>query len=278
MRRSARTLALLYCFTISLTSVAQNSLQGVFTDLRSPDKKVREAADGRILASLQADMPTIESDSAIICEALSDPDASIRVRASGILFEIAYAYPEHNMVVTNCFAGLIRAASDGTQLGSEPMDDGTFLRRNSLTALAINPAGPPAQARDLFVSALRDSSSRYQGLGALGLLRIANGADESNVQLVAGTLKAATGSNTKMALLSSIAGSGIKNQHLFGVAQEFLYDTDSNVQQTAVEATTSTAPTTAQAVTSLQNFSSSIKASGEAKKIAERKLADLSTR
>jgi hypothetical protein len=199
-------------------------------------------------------MPTIENDTGLICNALTDTDPYIRLQASAILTSIVIAFPEHNQVVVACGAGLIAAASDS--------NDQT--RNNVLFSLAMNPAGPPPEARDTFVHALQSTNFRTSELGAAGLLK-ENSGGSANHALVRAALLSAPDAKHRLNLLYAIGGSNVPSESLFAVVQGYLYDSDHDVQLAAIDAVATTGPDPGKTAAVLENFQNSPGIGTEAK-------------
>ena len=256
MKQLRLQVALLACLSfIPVQAFAQMSLTQAFAGLHSSDASVRAAANSQIVNAAEKELTTIEKDTTLLCSSLSDPDPYIRQQASGILSVIAQLHPEHRTVVNSCSTALIHSASDTA----------TRVRINSLAALAVNAGGPPQAARPAFAAALAEPSDVYQGLGAFGLLKL-GGSD--NYQMVANAIRQTTTNDGKIALMHAITRARVGNAALFGVVSNLLYDTNSDVQQAAIDAIGVSAANKAEAVSALQNFAGSSSGSSTIRKAA----------
>jgi HEAT repeats len=266
MRSRVIHAGLLACLPfISLQVIAQTRLAQVFTDLHSSDASVRDAANSQIVKAVENEMPNIEQDTKLLCSSLSDTDLYIRQQASGILSVIAQMHPEHQSVVRSCSTALIQSASDSANR----------VRLNSLAALAIESGGPPQEARPVFIAALVDPSSAFQGLGAFGLLKLGG---NDNFQMVANAVRQTKTEDEKVALMHAITKADVGNDALFTAVSNLLYDPNSDVQQAAVEAIGASASNKAKAVTMLENFAETSNGSRMVRQAAAERAAQLSTK
>jgi hypothetical protein len=222
---------------------AETPLAQAFADLRSGDpNRTNKWTHGDQLAVLvDKELPTIEKDTATICGALADPNPDIRLRASAILTTIVIAAPQHNSVVQDCFPNLIKAASDpvdpdGSKVPPFPPEQ---MRNNSLFVLAMNPAGPPPAAHDVFVASLQSSNYRTQETGAAGLLKESTN-QEANQKLVLQTLDSAPDAKRRLNILYAITGARVRSDTLFEDVQKYLLDLDTDVQTEAINAVAAT--------------------------------------
>lgn len=211
---------------ITIQCLAQTPLSEMFLHLRSSDPAVVQKAKDSSMDILMKELPKIERDTPAICNALQDSDSYIRLQAAAILTTIVVAYPSHNQVVLACAPELIKTARD-------PVNQ---IRNDSLYALALNPAGPPASAQGVFEQAMKSTNFRTIELGAAGLLKEDGGHNSANQELVANALRAAPDSNHKINLLYAIRGSRIKSDAIFDASRECLYDPNPDVQNAAVSA------------------------------------------
>jgi HEAT repeat protein len=250
----------------SLECMAQTPFEKAFADMHSSDPAMVNKARMSMALLAEQEMPTIEKDTATLCDALADPDAMIRLQASGILSTITLIAHEHNQVVVSCFPQLIAAASD-------PADR---VRNNSLFALAMNPAGPPPQAHDVFVKSLQSSNFRTAEVGAAGLLKEGTNA-QANQSLVKKALDEAPDAKHKLNILYAISGSRVPSDDLFQASQKYLSDADPSVQQEAINAVVATATDKSKAITIMQNLEDSSSASMQQKKQAQAMLNSLNT-
>jgi hypothetical protein len=247
-----RAVILLLVNVPSLAGMAQTKVQApaetplaqAFADLRSGDPKLigKWNNGDQLVLLVEKELPTIEKDTATICGALADPNPDIRLRASAILTTIVIAAPQHNTVVQACFPNLIKAASDpvdpdrGKLLSLFPPEQ---TRNNSLFVLAMNPAGPPPAAHDVFVASLQSSNYRTQETGAAGLLKESTN-QEANQKLVLQTLDSAPDTKRQLNILYAITGARVRSDTLFEDVQKYLLDPDTDVQTEAINAVAAT--------------------------------------
>ena len=250
-------------------SSAATPLAQAFADLRSGDpNRTNKWTHGDQLAVLVVkEMPTIEKDTATICGALVDPNPDLRLRASAILVTIVMAAPQHNSVVQACFPNLIKAASDPVDQTSaqslKPFPP-EQTRNNSLFVLAMNPAGPPPAAHDVFVASLQSPNYRTQECGAAGLLKERTN-QEANQNLVLQTLDSAQDAKHRLNILYAITGAGVRSDTLFEGVQKYLLDPDNDVQAEAINAVAVTAKDHATAASVIQGVVDSPTATREQK-------------
>jgi hypothetical protein len=248
---------------LTFQCLAQSPLAKAFSDMHSSDPVVVNQARQSLAGLTEKELPTIEKDTATLCNGLSDSDAMIRQQASGILLTIALIAHEHNQVVVSCFPQLIVAANDFVDR----------IRNNSLFALAINPAGPPEQAHDVFVKSLGSANFRTAELGAAGLLKESSNA-ESNQKLVQQALENAPDAKHRQNILYAISGSKVPSDALFQVSQKYIDDPSPTVQHAAIDAVAATGDKS-KVATVMQNLEGSSSASIEQKKHAEAVLNGL---
>lgn len=211
-------------------SPAKTPLAQAFADLRSGDARLIDKWNNGHLALLfDKELPTIEKDSATICNALADPNPDLRLRASAALVGIVVAGPQHNSVVQACFPNLIKTAID-------PADQ---TRNNSLFVLAMNPAGPPPAAHDVFVASLQSPNYRTQECGIAGLLKEGTN-QEANQKLLLQTLDSPPDKNNRLNILYAITGARVRSETLFKGVQKYLLDPDDDVQTEAINALAAT--------------------------------------
>lgn len=222
---------------------AATSLTQAFADLRSGDPRAVAFFHGQASELLEKELPTIEKDTAAICGALTDKDAYVRLQASAILVTIVIAAPQHNSVVQACFPNLIKAASDPVDQASAQSlkpDSPERTRNNSLFVLAMNPAGPPPAAHDVFVASLQSSNYRTQECGATGLIKERTN-QEANQKLVLQALDSSQDSNYRLNILYAITGAQVRSEILFAGVQKYLLDPDTDVQIETIKAVAVTA-------------------------------------
>jgi len=247
---------------------AETSLTQAFADLRSGDPRgIAFFQNGHASPLLEKELPTIEKDTAAICGALADKDLFVRLQASAILVTIVMAAPQHNSVVQACFPNLIKAASDPVDQTSaqslKPFPP-EQTRNNSLFVLAMNPAGPPPAAHDVFVASLQSPNYRTQECGAAGLLKERTN-QEANQNLVLQTLDSAQDAKHRLNILYAITGAGVRSDTLFEGVQKYLLDPDNDVQAEAINAVAVTAKDHATAASVIQGVVDSPTATREQK-------------
>jgi hypothetical protein len=222
----------------------ETSLTQAFADLRSGDPRgIAFFHNGHANLLLDKELPTIEKDTAAICGALADKDSFVRLQASAILVTIVIAAPQHNSVVQACFPNLIKAASDPVDPASAQSlkpSPSERSRNNSLFVLAMNPAGPPPAAHDVFFTSLQSPNYRTQECGAAGLLKERTN-QEANQNLVLQTLDSAQDAKHRLNILYAITGAGVRSDILFDGVQKYLLDPDHDVQTEAISAVAVTA-------------------------------------
>ena len=256
--RKRQPVIILLLGTLSLVASAQSPLAKAFDEFRKYPSK--EKMTNSWFAKLIVDeLPHIENDSAAVCKAITDPDPFIRQQASGIYVTIVLVEPDHKQVALSCTSGLVAAASD-------PVDQ---IRNNSLFALAMNPDGPPAQAHDTFVNALTSPNLRTAEVAAAGLLKEDNGRSTKNHALVEQALAAAPDSKHKLNLLYAIGGSGVPSDSLFQASQGYIFDSDPEIQQAAIDAVAATATDKSKVLTLMQNLEDSPIVNSQAKRHAQ---------
>jgi hypothetical protein len=250
---------------LSCYGLAQTPLAKAFADMHSSDPNVANKARLSMPAVAEQAFPTIEKDSTTLCNALSDPDPEVRQQSAGILQAIVLVVPEHNSVVVSCFPQLIITATDATD----------FVRNDSLFALAMNPAGPPPQAHDVFVKSLGSDKFRTAELGAAGLLKEKGANAEANQILVQKALEEAPDAKHRLNILYAISGTGVPSDILFAASQKYMYDPDTNVQHEAINAVAATGTDRSKVITVMQNLAGSSSAGVEQKKHAQAILNSL---
>jgi HEAT repeat protein len=132
-----------------------------------------------------------------------------------------------------------------------------YVRNDSLLALAMNPAGPPPQAHDVFVKSLSSSNFRTAELGAAGLLKEKGPNAEANQELVRKALDEAPDAKHRLNMLYVISGVRVPSDTLFQAAQKYLYDPDPEVRTAAIDAVGATATDKSKAITVMQNLADS---------------------
>jgi hypothetical protein len=265
MRNKYKRMLLLVC-GLTVPLAAQTPLAQAFAGLRSSDPATVKKANDGIAELVVQELPTIEKDSATICDALNDKDAYIRQQATGILQTIVLIAPQHNSVVQACFPGLIATAKDQVDR----------VRNNALFALAMNPASPPAQAHDVFVIALASANFRTAEIGAAGLIRETNNT-QKNHELVEKALEEASDAKHRLNILYAISGSKVPSDTLFQASQRYLDDSDPGVQHAAIDAVVATGADKSKVISVMQNLEDSSSASVQQKKHAEAVLNSLKT-
>jgi hypothetical protein len=180
---------------------------------------------------------------------------------------IVIAAPQHNSVVQACFPNLIKAASDPvdeTSAQSLKPFPPEYTRNNSLFVLAMNPAGPPPAAHDVFVSSLQSPNFRTQECGAAGLLKEGTN-QEANQNLVLETLDSAPDTKHRLNILYAITGARARSNTLFERVQKYLSDPDDDVRIEAIKAVVATAKDHAVAASVIQGLVDSPTATKEQK-------------
>jgi hypothetical protein len=213
-----------------LPGIAQTPLATAFADAKCNDPTTSEAARSRLPHIAEQEMPTIEKDTHLICAALHDSNAYIRLQGAALLTTIVLTSPQHNQVVVSCFPDLIAA-------GSDPADK---TRNDVLFTLAMNPIGPPREAHDLLIRSIGSDNFRTAELAAVGLIKEDGGKNEANHALVEQALNVAPDSKHRVNLLYAISDGGVKSESLFISSKRFVSDSDSNVQQAAIDAVAAT--------------------------------------
>jgi HEAT repeat protein len=160
--------------------------------------------------------------------------------------------------VLSCIPGLVATAKDA--------DDQT--RNNALFALALNPAGPPPAAHDVFVSSLQSKSLRTVEVAASGLIREATNV-QANHRLVEQALESAPDAKHRLNLLYAISGSGVPSETLFESSQRYINDADPDVQQAAIDAVGVTGTDKDKVIVLMQNLKQSPTANADQKRHAE---------
>jgi hypothetical protein len=197
---------------------------------------------------------------------LHDTDAYVRLQAAAILTTIVLVAPEHNKVDVACFQDLVAAAGDP--------DDMT--RNDILFVLAMNPAGPPNAAHDVFVENLDSTNYRTAELAAAGLLKEGGQQKQNNELLVKAKLDNASDAKHSLNMLYAIGGSGVQSETLLASSRKFLSDSDPDVQRAAFQAVAATG-TKAQVEGIMGDVAASPSSPPEAKKRAQAILAQLQT-
>ncbi len=247
MQRCASTFLILLFSGLALKCVAQTPLSKAFADMHSNDPEIVKKARDSMALLAEKEMPTIEKDATTLCQALTDKDSMIRQQAAGIIGAIVVAAPQHNQVVVSCFPQLLVTATDQTD----------YVRNDSLLALAMNPAGPPAQAHDIFVKSLSSSNFRTAQLGVVGLLKEKGLNAEANQELVRKALDEAPDAKHRLNMLYAIIGANVPSETLFQSAQKYLYDSDPEVRTAAIDAVGATATDKSRAIAVMQNIENS---------------------
>jgi hypothetical protein len=238
---------------------AQSPLAKAFADIKNTDPTISGPAKAALINVLVSEMPVIEQDTATLCNALQDSDPYVRLQASGILQTIVLAAPSHNQVVVACTSGLIKTASDTVDR----------VRNNSLFTLAMNPAGPPQEAQQVFEQAIKSENYRTAEIGAAGLLREDEGKNTSNIQLVEQELVSAPDANHRLNMLYAIGGSGVQSDQLFEASRQYLSDSNSDVQNAAFQAVAATSTDHAKLLSVMENVVYGTEASPNLKRQAK---------
>lgn len=245
MQKTFIAVVLMACGLSSVNQcLGQTPLAKAFADMHSNDQDVVYKARLSVPALLDKEMATIEKDTSLLCLSLSDPDEKIRMMAAAVLQTIVVAAPQHNQVVLSCFPQLLVTATDA--------DD--YVRNDSLRTLALNPAGPPPQAHDIFVKSLSSPNFRTEQLGAAGLLKETGPNKEPNHELVRKALDDAPDAQHRLNMLYAIGGAEVPSDTLFQAVQKYLYDSDPEIQTAAIEAVGATATDKARAKIVIQNL------------------------
>jgi hypothetical protein len=264
MRNMLLTIAVA-CGALTQAGVAQTPLAQAFQDLRSSNPVKVEQTKETIAHTFELELPTIEKDSATICGALTDPDPYLRLQAAAILETIVRIAPEHNQVVQSCTPGLLTAGRDTS----------TEVRNSALFALAMDPAGTPLRAEDLFRDALESDNLRTAEVGAAGLLRLGGANAAADQKLVADALSSAPDAKHRVNLLYAISGSGTHSDPVFRSARQALNDPDEGVQRAALDALVKSSSDRFAVATALQNVQESASMSATNKKRAQALLNDI---
>jgi hypothetical protein len=184
--------------------------------MKSKDPQVAEETRKHVALVFEQEAPIIEQDTQLLCSSLHDSDAYIRRQAAALLTAILLAAPEHSKVDAACFPDLVDASGDP--------DDTT--RNDILLVLAMNPAGPPGSARDVFVRNLDSPNYRTSEVAAAGLLRAGGERKQDNETLVKAKLDNAPDAKQRLNMLYAIGGSGVQSEALLGSSRKFLSDSD----------------------------------------------------
>jgi hypothetical protein len=112
-------------------------------------------------------------------------------------------------------------------------------RNNSLFVLAMNPAGPPPGAHDVFVSSLQSPNLRTQECGVAGRLKEGMN-QEVNQNLVLQALDNAPDAKHRLNTLYAITGARVRSDTLFERVQKYLLDPNEDVQTEAINAVATT--------------------------------------
>ena len=156
-----------------LPCYGQTPLAKSFADMKSKDPQVADEARKHVALVFEQEVPTSEKDTQLLCGSLHD-SAAHSPSASALLTAIVLAAPEHRKVDVACFPDLVAASGDP--------DDTT--RNDILFVLAMNPAGPPRAAHDVFVKDLDSTNYRTAELAAAGLLKEGGEQKQNNELLV----------------------------------------------------------------------------------------------
>lgn len=251
--------------SICVACRAQSPLSQAFVDMKSSDQATAQKAKDNLMNLMVQEMPNIERDTATLCGALKDSDSFIRLQATAVLQAIAIAAPTHNQVVLSCVPGLIANASDSHDR----------VRNNALFILAMNPAGPPPEAQQVFEAALQSSNFRTVEVGAAGLLKMDGGKSETNQKLVEKALKTASDPQRRLNMLYAISGSGVHSDPLFVASQEFIADSDQDVQHAAIDAVATTGKDPQRVIGVMQSIANSASTTSQSKQHAEAILKGL---
>ena len=244
-------------FFLTAAANGQTTLTEMFKDLHSPDPKVRDAANRMGPLVLDRALPTIETETRVICDALGDRDEAIRQDSSAILNTISAVYQQKDAVVTACVPQLLKTASD-------PVDQ---IRENSVGALAIKAGSPPAEAAPVFEAALLDKLDSVKQFGAAGLVRLAAGADTAGIQALNQRLLSEQNPETKHALLYGMAMARTPHPALAALASRLIADPDPEVQNAAILVVETLNTDKARALNELANYKSSPLLSPQAKQM-----------
>ena len=255
----------LYCVSV-LPCYGQTPLAQSFADMKSKDLQVASEARKHVALVFEQEVPTIEKDTQLLCGSLHDSDAFIRRQAAALLTAIVLAAPEHSKVDVACFPDLVAASGDP--------DDTT--RNDILFVLAMNPAGPPSAAHDVFVKDLDSTNYRTAELAAAGLLKEGGEQKQNNELLVKAKLDNAPDAKHRLNMLYAIGGSGVQSETLLASSRKSLSDSDPDVQRAAFQAVAATG-TKAQVQGIMGDVAASPSSRPEAKKRAQAILAQLQT-
>jgi hypothetical protein len=215
--------------------------------------------------------PVLNKDTATVCNGLRDPEASIRLRAAGLLTVITVAKKEYAGVIQPCIPELLAVAGDkSASKPKDPLDDYvTRARNDALFVLALDPLGTPPQAEAVFRDELNSNNFRSAEVAAAGLLRMKGPDAAANHKLVAEALQNAPDAKHRLNMLYAISGVISPSDVVFQVVRQVVNDPDPEVQRAVVRAVFTSAPDKSQAVSVLQNVEESPTADWMTKKMAE---------
>ncbi len=242
-----RTLVIASIVLSAVPGFSQKTLTQLFQDLNSPDAQIREAANSVSIETFKAALPSIGSQTHVLCEALTSSQDVARLDASALLNTLAVLYSDKAFVVSACTKQLTRTASD-------PLDQ---IRENSVAALAIKADGPPAEAAPVFEAALSDKVDSVKQFGAAGIVRLAAGADTAGIQALNQRLQSEQSPAAKRALLTGMVMVQKPNPTLAVTASRLIADPDPDVQEAAIGAVEVLNTDKTRALNELANYRSS---------------------
>jgi HEAT repeat protein len=254
--------------------LAQTPLQKAFADMKSSDPATAKKAKEGLLILFERELPTIEKDTDTICNALKDPDPSIRLPGAALLSTIVIAAPTHMQVVVACTPQLLTTATDSNKR----------LRYDSLVALVGSYAETSPQLHEVLVRSLHSPDSDTSAIAAAGLFKENGGTNQANHKLVEDALLSAPDAAHRQALLhatgqcETVGPCGLRSEGLFEASRKFLDDPDPYVQWAAIEAVVVTGTDENKIISALQKLAHSQSASPEVKSYASGWITSLKNR
>ncbi len=210
--------------TAAINSYAQSTLKEVFTDLRSPDKSIRDNANSKIIEVFERELPTIATETTTICTALSDRDWYIRQQASALLNTLTILYPQDLAVIDACTPQLLVTATDTTNQ----------IKLNSLNALANKTDGPPSAAAPAFEANLDDPDSSVKQLASTGIMKLPPDVGVQSRKVLAARIVSEPDAYAKSALLLGATQSAKQDADVAQAASRLLDDKSADVQAQAI--------------------------------------------
>ena len=271
-----RKMSLVVMLLCAISAMAETPLAKLYRDMDSDDPKIKAAAKAEESTIMDREFPTIEKDTEVLCSTLvTAKDSYVRLQSAAILVTILMEAPEHTQVVIACTPQLIVTAQDHGEAEADPTNSELLLRRDSLTALAMLPGGPPPQAHQVLLAALTSPALSIQKAGGFALVREKSENRAHNQDLVKEALLSAPDSIHRVSLLEGIFGNGVPvpSKTLYDAAQQSMFASDSDVQQAAIEVMGVTAVDKGELLNALQNIVNSPVAPREVKDHAKGVIA-----